>query len=130
MKRLTMITGVILMVILVLGFTSCGKKEETKAEEKVNINTATAQELQRVPGVDQALAQNIVAYRNMNGPYVSVEDLNRVSGIDKDKFDSMRNYITVEDKSSSRQGSPQGSAQQSPSGSQPSQKPGQQESSR
>ncbi len=124
-----MITGVILMVILVLGFTSCGKKEETKAEGKVNINAATAQELQRVPGVDQALAQNIVAYRNINGPCI-VEDLNRVSGMDKDKFDSMRNYITVEDKSSSRQGSPQGSAQQSPSGSQPSQEPGQQGSSR
>ncbi len=52
-----MITGVILMAILVLRLRIVRKKEETKAEGKVNINAATAQELQRVPGVDQALAQ-------------------------------------------------------------------------
>lgn len=129
MKKLTVITGVILMVVLALGNSSCGKKEEPQAEGKININTASAEELQRVPGVDQTLAQNIVAYRNMNGAYASADDLGRVQGMDQNKLDSIKDYVTVEGSSGSRQEPSQSPPQQSPQGSQPSQEPGQQGSS-
>ncbi len=126
MRKSTVITGIILVLVLILGSTSCGKKEETQAQGTVNINTATAEELQQVPGVDQNLAQNIVAYRNMNGPYTSVDDLSRVQGMDSEKLGSMRDYIAVEGESGSPQESPQGSGQQTPPASQPGQEPGQQ----
>lgn len=63
--------------------------------EKISINTATAQELQRVPGIDQALAQNILDYRLANGAFGSVDDLSKVQGMDKQKLDSLRAHITA-----------------------------------
>src|SRR5205814_5936346 len=42
---------------------------------KININTATAQELQALPGVGPVLAEHIIAYRSQNGPFQTAEDL-------------------------------------------------------
>ncbi len=47
----------------------------------VLINSATAEELENLPGVGPALAASIVEYRERNGPYASLEDLDEVSGI-------------------------------------------------
>jgi competence protein ComEA len=47
----------------------------------VHINTADATELQRLPGVGPALAQQIIDYRTKNGPFKSMDDLDNVSGI-------------------------------------------------
>lgn len=49
--------------------------------ELVFINTATAEELQTLPGIGPALAERILAYRAENGPFATLEDLNAVSGI-------------------------------------------------
>lgn len=62
---------------------------------KYNLNTVTAQELMRVPGVNQTLAQNIVRYREANGPFQSMDDLNRVSGIDDYRMDLLKKYIQI-----------------------------------
>lgn len=63
--------------------------------KKLNINTATAQELQRIPGMNQNLAQNIIDYRTVNGPYESIDDLTKVSGIEKQRIDSLRQNLMV-----------------------------------
>lgn len=47
----------------------------------VNINTATVEELQRLPGIGPVTAQNIVDYREQHGPFSSVDDLDSVPGI-------------------------------------------------
>ena len=52
-----------------------------RAGEKIDPNTATAQELARLPRVGLALAQRIVADRDSSGPFASLEALDRVSGI-------------------------------------------------
>lgn len=49
--------------------------------EKVDVNTATARELARLPRVGMALAQRIVADRDSTGPFASLEELDRVSGV-------------------------------------------------
>jgi competence protein ComEA len=65
--------------------------------EKINLNTASAEELQIVPGIDQSLAQNIIEYRQANGPFGSVDDLSQVSGMTEDKINTVRDHITVEE---------------------------------
>lgn len=62
----------------------------------VNINTATVQELdERLPGIGPALAQRIVDYRNNNGAFAAIEDINNVSGIGDKKFAAIKDLITV-----------------------------------
>jgi len=117
-----MITGVILIAFLTLCMTSCGKKTQTAA--KVDLNTATVQQLQQVPGVDQTLAQNIVTFRDENGPFSSVDDLARVKGMDQQKLDSLRDYVTVKGASGTQQGpSQEGETSGPQSGSQPMSEP-------
>ncbi len=61
----------------------------------ININTATAEELQGLPRIGPALAQRIVAYREMYGPFKTPEDLMQVSGIGEAIFAAIKDYITV-----------------------------------
>lgn len=65
------------------------------ARPLININTATADELQQLPHVGPALAQRIVAYREMYGPFKTPEDLMQVPGIGEAIFAAIKNYITV-----------------------------------
>jgi len=61
----------------------------------ININTATAEELDLLPEIGPVLAQRIVAYRKAFGDFESVEDLLRVNGIGQKTLDKIRDYITV-----------------------------------
>ena len=72
--------------------------------EPVNINTATVAELMAVPGMDQATAQNIVQYREVNGPFDSVDGLLNVSGINEQRLDSLRDWVTVEEPGAMEEG--------------------------
>ena len=61
----------------------------------VNINTASAEELQALPGVGPATAAAIVEERERNGPFASPEDIMRVSGIGEKKYQKMQAMICV-----------------------------------
>lgn len=62
---------------------------------KVNINTASAAQLDTLPGVGASTAEKIVADREANGPFKTVEDLKRVSGIGNKKFAALADAICV-----------------------------------
>ncbi len=68
---------------------------DTHAGGKVNINTATAEELDALAGVGPSTAQKIVADREANGPFPSPEDLKRVSGIGDKKYAALADSICV-----------------------------------
>lgn len=65
------------------------------ADGRVNINTADATALETLPGVGPALAARIIAWRDENGPFRSVDELTAVSGIGEKTLDGMRDQATV-----------------------------------
>jgi competence protein ComEA len=65
-------------------------------EQKVNINTATAAELAKLPGIGKKIAEDIVAYREKTGPFNSTQELKNVKGVGEKKYQSLKDKITVE----------------------------------
>lgn len=62
---------------------------------KINLNQATQQDLEALPGVGPKLAEKIVKNRQKEGPFRKIEDLMRVPGIKEKKLQKLRNYIEV-----------------------------------
>ena len=62
---------------------------------KININTATVDELMTLPGIGEARAKDIITFREQNGPFEAVEDLMKISGIKTALFGKIENQITV-----------------------------------
>ncbi len=67
----------------------------TLPENRIDINSATAEQLQTLPGIGPTLAQRIIDYRNTNGSFSAVGDLLNVSGIGQGKLEAILDYITV-----------------------------------
>src|SRR5215468_11909086 len=61
----------------------------------VNINTATKEELDALPGIGPVKAQAIVDYRTKNGPFKTPEDIMKVSGIKEGEFAKLKGLISV-----------------------------------
>jgi competence protein ComEA len=61
----------------------------------VNVNTATAAELEALPGVGEVTAQAIIDYRTENGPFTSVDELLDVTGIGDVTLENLRDLVTV-----------------------------------
>ncbi len=62
---------------------------------KVNINSATVEELTTLNGVGEAKAQKIIEYRNTNGLFKSIEDIKNVSGIGETFYEKIKDSITI-----------------------------------
>lgn len=77
------------------GSVKAGSGRNSSMMQSVRINSASAGELQQLPGIGPALAQRIVETRN-SGRFTSVEDLLRVPGIGKAKLAKLRNYVEVD----------------------------------
>ena len=63
--------------------------------EKININTATAEELMQLHGIGPKYAANIIAYREKYGPFKMPEDIMQVSGIGQKTFEKNREIIII-----------------------------------
>ena len=69
---------------------------EVSKTSQININTATIEELDKLPGVGEATANKIVNHRNDNGEFKNIEEIKNVNGIGDKKFEDMKNLICVE----------------------------------
>ena len=75
------------------GSSVSGSSEQT--QDKININTATVDELDALPGIGPAKAQAIVDHRNTQGAFLKIEDVMNVSGIGEKIFEQIKDSITV-----------------------------------
>jgi competence protein ComEA len=90
-----MTTRTLMCVMLAMALAGGALAAPTAAKEQVNINTATAQELQLLPRVGPALAKRIVDFRTANGPFKAPEELARVKGIGEKSFSTLAPYVSV-----------------------------------
>src|SRR5713101_1708678 len=87
-----------LLSILVFGLlfpqSLLGTKKKPP-ERPVNLNTATSEQLQQVPGIGPATAGKILQMRKTYGPFKSVDDLLAIRGLGPKRLEKMRKYLTV-----------------------------------
>jgi competence protein ComEA len=68
----------------------------TIPDQIVNINTASSEELQTLPGIGPVTAEKIIAYRLENGDFEKIEDIQKVYGIGPAKYEAIKDLITIE----------------------------------
>ena len=65
------------------------------SSHRLNINQATQEELDQLPGIGPELAKRIVDYKHKHGPFATIRDLKNVEGIGEKRFEQIKSLITV-----------------------------------
>ncbi len=107
-KKVIMITcGIVFCVgvfVLASTFASAGMTKNigkiagqaaSAAQQLLDINAATVEQLQQLPGIGEKIAKRIVKYREKNGPFTKAEDLLNVEGIGEKKLEKIKPLIQV-----------------------------------
>ena len=75
---------------------SAQAEAESAGAGPVNVNTADAPQLETLPGIGPVLAERIIAEREQNGPFTTIDDLTRVDGISVTTIEELRPLVTVD----------------------------------
>jgi competence protein ComEA len=90
-----MIARTVLTLALAAALAGEALAAEPAAQPRLNINTATAGQLQLLPRVGPALAARIIEFRTANGPFKAPEELMRVKGVGEKSFTLLEPYVVV-----------------------------------
>jgi len=104
------LSSAMLLLVVILSATACAKRSITASSHteastysstaqsaaRVNINTASAQELEALPGIGKGLAERIIEHRQKYGPFGRAEHLIMVRGISEHRFQAIRDQITID----------------------------------
>jgi competence protein ComEA len=85
----------LLLLFLALSFAFSANAKKKPPAKPVNNNIATSEELQLVPGIGPATADNILQMRKSYGAFKSVDDLLAIRGLGPNRLEKMRKYLTV-----------------------------------
>lgn len=100
-KRMALAACIVLVLSLAVAVpqaTASGEPSSTKQDapaKPVDINRASETELTRLPGVGEAMAKRIVAFRDEHGPFERAEDLMKVKGIGEKSFQKLKPHVRV-----------------------------------
>jgi len=93
----------ILLGILLAGLISCSSRtvyetppQSVASAYAININTATAKDLEKLPNIGRGTAEKIIQFREENGPFRRVEYLMQVRGISESRFAEIRHLLRTE----------------------------------
>ena len=104
------LSSALLLFVLIFSSAACAKRsraittdvsslpkvQNNSASASININTASAKELESLPGIGKGLAERIIEHRQKYGPFAKPEHLIMVRGISEHRFLAIRDQITVE----------------------------------
>lgn len=69
--------------------------EMAGVKEKININTASVEMLEKIPGIGPTIGSAIETYRNANGAFKSLGDLTKVEGIDASLLEKIKPFLSI-----------------------------------
>ncbi len=95
-KRMTL--AFTLLVCLSLALTPAvllAQKAKSPSGDKVNLNTATAEQLQTLPGIGPEMAKRILEYRNKVGKFTKVEEILNVKGVGEKRFEKIKDRLVL-----------------------------------
>jgi comEA protein len=93
--RRTVLTGLTLVMAALLATTPVVGAAQASPAQKVDLNTATVEQLTALPGIGATLAARIVEYREKVGRFHSAEELMNVKGIGEKNFQKLEPWLTV-----------------------------------
>jgi len=79
---------------LLFSFTLAAAQKKPPANP-IDLNTATLEQLEQLPGIGPSTAKAIIQFRKKSGPFKRVEDLLAIHGISKARLEKLRPYVTV-----------------------------------
>jgi comEA protein len=89
------VLGFILAFVAITVVSPLAWADATTSGNKININTASAVELQKLPRVGLKIAQRIIEFREKQGKFKRIEELMKVKGIGEKTFKNLKDRITV-----------------------------------
>jgi competence protein ComEA len=96
MKTNIIAKGIAILVMLSVFLAPLAAQQaQTKPGEKININTASADVLDKLPRIGPKVALRIIDFRKQNGPFKKVEELMKVKGIGEKTFAKLKDLITI-----------------------------------
>ncbi len=95
-KKARMAWALILCLGLVLTpVAALAQKGKATSTEKVNLNTATLEQLETLPGIGPAMAKRVIEYRTKVGKFNKIEEIINVKGIGEKKFQKIKDRLVV-----------------------------------
>jgi comEA protein len=91
-----------LVALAAISFSLPALAAGSTPQGKVNVNTATMQELQLLPGIGESRAEAMIEARKQRGGFESIEDLLEVSGIGERSLERLRPHVTLKGKTTAR----------------------------
>lgn len=79
------------------GTETSNNADDADVSGKININSCSLEELDTLPGIGPARAQDITAYRDTNGGFKSIDELKNIKGIGDKTFEKLKDLVSVED---------------------------------
>ncbi len=69
--------------------------DKNDTNKKININTAQKDDLKKIAGIGEAMADRIIEYRQKNGKFKNIEEIKNIKGIGEGKFEKIKKFIMV-----------------------------------